>query len=374
MFIPPAGPEPPRSYRASVQPHTATQYYPDRPLSPAPRNPQRASSRLGSIAMVPPQPRIVVDQYGNRFVEAPAPQERQMSVVPIARPGDHEHLYEQPRRPIIIRRPSYETGYDDRRYVQRAPSPISPRYVQRVPSPTSPRYVQRAPSPSSPRYLQQAPSPTSPRYVQRVPSPTSPRFTRPVNEINNERYVEEPYAPRGDNARVIGHADNPGAARFEDFARPRDPVTRLQSVRPASQYEIPRIPSVRPGQDRVVSMRPMPAPYEGPRIQSMQPDQERIVSLRPTANQYEMPREQFGRVQSVRPEQDRIVSLGGRRDMIQRQISVRPEDMYMKPAPVADDRPRYSYVPEPQDRRYVEDEAFNNRVVYETPGSGSRRI
>ena len=296
-----------------------------------------------------------------------------MSVVPIARPGDHEHLYEQPPRPIIMQRTSHEAGYDDRRYVQRAPSPTSPRYLQRAPSPTSPRYVQRAPSPTSPRYVQRAPSPNSPRYVQRVPSPTPPHFTRPVNEINNARYVEEPYVPRGDNVHMVSHTDNQGVARFEDFARPRDPVPRLQSVRPVSQYEASRVSSVRPGQERVVSMRPVPAPYEAPRIQSMQPEPEGMVSMRPMTSQYEMPREQFGRVQSVRPEPERIVSLGGRRDMIQRQISVRPEEIYTRPAgPVVEERPRYSYVPESQDRRHVEDAAFNNRVVYEAPGSGSR--
>ena len=319
--------------------------------------------------MAPPQPRIVVDQYGNRFVEAPAPPERQMSVVPIARPIDHEHSYEQPRRPIIIRKPSYEIGYDDRHYVQRAPSPTSPRYVQRVPSPTAARYVHRAPSPTSPRYVQRASSPVSPQYVQHPSSPPSSHFARPVNEMN-ERYAEEPYAPRGDHVRLVSRADSQGIARFEDFARPREPVTRLQSVRPVSQYEVPRMPSVRPGQDRVASMRPIPPPYEGPRIHSMQPEPERI---RPMSSQYEVPREQYGRVQSVRPEQERIVNLG-ERNMVQRQVSVRPEEIYVRPAgAVVEDRSRYSYIPESQDRRYVENDVLSNRVVYEAPGGGIRR-
>lgn len=364
--MPSGGSEVARPYQASVQPHQSSQYYPEHPSSPTPRNPQRVPSRVGSIAMAAPQPRIVVDQYGNRFVEAPAPPERQMSVAPFARPIDHEHFYEQPRRPIIIRRPSYEIGHDDRHYVQRAPSPTSPRYVQRMPSPTPIRYVQRAPSP---RYVQRAPSPTSPQYVQHPSSPPPSHFAQPVNEIN-ERYAEESYAPGGENVRVISQTDNQGIARFEDFARPREPVTRLQSVRPVSQYEVPRMPSVRPGQDRVASMRPMPPPYEGSRIHSIQPEPERI---RPMTSQYELPREQYGRVQSVRPEQERMVSLGGR-DMVQRQVSVRPEEIYVRPAgAVVEDRSRYSYIPESQDRRYVENDVLNNRVVYEAPGGGIRR-
>ena len=290
--------------------------------------------------MAPPQPRIVVDQYGNRFVEAPAPQERQMSIVPIARPDDHGFRYEQPRRPTVIRNPSYEIGHDGRQYVQRAPSP------------------------------------TSPRYVQRAPSPVSPRYARPVHNFDIERYIDDPYAPRSDNVRVISHTDDQGVANFEKFPQPRDPVTRLQSVRPVSRFEAPRMSSVRPEQERAVNVRAMPAPYDGSRIQSMQPEHDRMVNIRPMVGQYEIPREQFARVQSVRPEQERIVSLDARREVIQRQASVRPgpDDMYLRrPGPVVDDRPRYTYLPEPQERHYVQEE-FNDRVMYDAPRSGSRRI
>ena len=106
----------------------------------------------------------------------------------------------------------------------------------------------------------------------------------------------------------------------------------------------------------------------------MQPEHDRMVHIRPMVGQYEIPREQFTRVQSVRPEQERIVSLDARRDVVQRQASVRPDDMYLRrPGPVVDDRARYTYVPEPQERHYVQEE-FSDRVMYDTPGSGSRRI
>lgn len=132
--------------------------------------------------------------------------------------------------------------------------------------------------------------------------------------------------------------------------------------------------SVRPEQERAVNVRAMPAPYDGSRIQSMQPEHDRMVNTRPMVGQYEIPREQFARVQSVRPEQERIVSLDARREVIQRQASVRPDDMYLRrPGPVMDDRARYTYVPEPQERHYVQEE-FNDQVMYDAPGSGSRRI
>ena len=347
--MPPPLPEPSKPFRASIQPQPISRYYPDQPPSPAPHHPQRAPSRHASIALAP-QPRIVVDQYGNRFVEAPAPQERQMSVVPITRPGDHDPRYEPPRRPTIVRNLSYEVGPDGLHYVRRVPSPTSPRYVQR------------------------APSPVAPRYVQRAPSPVSPRYARPANHFEQGGYIDESYT-RGENGvRVIGHADDQGAARFDNFARPREPVTRLQSVRPVSHYEGPRVQSVRPEQERVVNFRPVPISYDTPRIQSLQPERDRMGSVRPVTGQYEMPREQFARVQSVRPEQERIVSLGGRREVIPRPVSIRPEETYMRPVgPYVDERPMYTYVPEPQERRYVEDGAYNDRVVYEAPGSGSRR-
>ena len=260
-----------------------------------------------------------------------------MSIVLTGRPDDHEIRYEQPRRPTIIRNPSYEVGSDDRHYAQRAPSP------------------------------------TSPRYMQRALSPVSPRYARPVNDFDNERYDDESYVTRGDNVRVIDHPNNQRAANFENFARPREPVTRLQSVRPVSHYEVPRVPSVRPEHERIV--RPMPAPYEASRIQSLQPEHDRMVGMRPITSQYEMPREQFARVHSVRPEQERIVSIGGRREVGQRQVSVRPEDTYMTlPGPVGDERPRYTYVPEAQSRRYVSDDVFNDRVVYEASAGGNRRV
>ena len=290
MHLPQASQDPARPHRASIQPQPTSGYGNERSPSPLFRQVQRSPPRQESIAMAPPPRRIVVDQYGNRFVEAPAP-ERQMSVVPIARPSEYEHRYEQPSRATSVRHPSIDVSQGE------------PRYIARPPSPTSPRYVE---------YPPQAP----------------PVRTRSIVYLDNDRH-QQGYVPPRDDARMVNYIDYQTNARLEEPPRPREEMTRMSSVRPLG-------------------------------------------------SQYELPRGQISRIPSVRPEQDRIISLSGRSDMIphvNRQVSVRPEDMYIRPSvPAMEERPRYQYVPEIPQRQYATNGAYDDGLVFEAPRSAGRRI
>ena len=281
-YLPRASQDPSQQYRASAQP--LPRYGPDRSPSPALLHVQRSPPpRHGSVVMAPPPRRIVVDQYGNRFIEAPVHSERQMSIVPLGRPNEYDSRYE-PMRAASVRNPSFEHQAET-------------------------RYLQRAPSPASPRYIEYAPTA---RTRSLVPE--------------NERYREGAYPPPSDSVRIVRYPETQ-MGRFEEVPRPGEPVTRMPSVQPMGSH-------------------------------------------------YEIPREPIARVQSVRPERERIIDLSGRRETMPqpvRQISVRPEQMYMRqPGPV-EERSRYQYAPETE-RRYFADGAYDERVVFESARDPVRRV
>ena len=287
-----AGQDSARQYRASAQPPPTSVYGGEHSPSPLARQVQRSSPQHGSVAMAPPPRRIVVDQFGNRFVEAvaPAARERQVSIAPIARPAEHESRYEVPIRAPEVRHTPIDVNHGEPRYVQRPASPVSPRYVE-------------------------------------YPPQAAPTRARSIVYLDNDRHQEGRSGQRSD-ASMVHYIEYPTTARPEEFPRPRE-VTRMSSVRP--------------------------------------------VGI-----QYETPREQVSRIPSVRPDQGRVVSLNGRREdipQIGQHISVRPEEIYMRqPVPVVDDRPRYQYVPEPQDQRYTTNGAYDDGIIYETNRGAARRI
>ena len=92
---------PPPQYRASVQPQM-------RPQSSSTQFRQVALSPPPTMAMQPPSRRIVVDQFGNRYMEAPAQPERSMSMAPMTQrqvapepqyePLQSSHTYHQPQQ------------------------------------------------------------------------------------------------------------------------------------------------------------------------------------------------------------------------------------------------------------------------------------
>lgn len=242
MYVPQVSQDIGRQQRAPIQPLPLSAYAPQSP-SPLPQHIQRPSPRQGSIAMAPPPRRIVVDQYGNRFVEASAPalSERHVSAVPVPRSNEYEPRYEQPVRAPITRHPSMDVVYGDPRYVQRPSSPASPRYIE---------------------YPPQAP----------------PGRAGSIIYLDNDRPPERPAQRRTDSG-MVHYIDYPPTARLDEVSRPRE-VVRMPSVRPmGNPYEIPRdqmsrVPSVRPEQARIVSL--------GGRRDDVSQDS-RQVSMRPEA-------------------------------------------------------------------------------------------
>ena len=282
-------PGPPRDYRASVQPQPPSYPGRDRSTSPTIRQARATPQIRESISMAPPARRIVQDEFGNRYIEALLPPERHGSVVPIRRPSDFTPRYgEAVPRGASVREPQFVETYDERQYAPRAQSPTSPRYVE---------------------------------YA-------APPRGRPV--IDRERgivYGEDAYAATNEGVRLVEYSE-PRPARYEETIRPREVGTRMQSVRPVS-------------------------------------------------HQYDSPRDHIARVQSVRPEQDRIVSLGGRRELVpqvSRQVSVRPEEVYARPSTFAvKERPQYQYAAGLRERRFVDEEVPLDNIVYEAPESAGRR-
>lgn len=213
--------------RASVQPHSLSKL--ERDQSASPRPVARFSPTMQRPTMAPPARRLVVNQYGQTF-EAPLAFERQPSVVPVAHPTEFIPRYEQivPRSPSL-REPRLVNVYDDGRYIRRAPSP---------------HYVEYHTAPAS-------------RHV----------LDREVEPV----YREDIYLPRHEPLRAIEYTDSRSAGLQEEVMRPR---------------ELIRTASVRPGEAiRTASVRPAGAGlYEEPRepiarMQSVRPEQDRISPL-----------------------------------------------------------------------------------------------
>ena len=244
-YISPTGQRPLIQDQASVQPQPRAH---DRPPSPPER--QMHSSPLGPppMSMAPPPRRVMVDQYGNRFLE---PEIRQESFAPFSRPPMHLE-YDQYGNRIV------------ERYTSVAPQ-SEPRYEHQ---PLRSQSVRRTfgDNESVPHQIRRPSSPASPIYVE---------YRRPVQVVE----------PRGEGSGG-------------DSYRGQYPRTRIvyQEARPTSSYE--QSSDQREGPYRVQSVRPMEDHYEQTsRVQSVQP-QPRIIQL--TERQAASP--QVTRQVSLRPD------------------------------------------------------------------------
>ena len=202
----------PIQYRASVQPQARERQ------SPQPRQVPPSPTRHASVAMPPPARRIVVDQFGNRFMEAPLPTERSISVAPTYRQVDFEQRYE----------------------------PVQPRDA--VLQQSQPVVVDQKGA-----YVRQEEIPTAPQFIE---YPTVPS-KRQIIQLDQDYHDLEDY---GNGRQYV---------QYETRHMPHDQITngigenniRLQSVRPAEdRYEtvpreaLTRVSSVRPQQPRIVSL------------------------------------------------------------------------------------------------------------------------
>jgi hypothetical protein len=209
-----------RQPRASVQPLSISRSDHDRSFSPLPRS-NISPTNPEPISMAPPR-RIVIDQYGQRYFEAPLVSDRQASVIPLGRANEFVSQYEPPlARSTSIRDSQPVEVYDERQYRRRAPSPLSPRYVQYHATPKS-------------------------RQI--------------FDGDNGQFYGEETYIPRANEVQMMNHPESRSFDQFDDVGRPQEILQRTQSVRPVSgQFEdsrehISRVQSVRPEQERVINL------------------------------------------------------------------------------------------------------------------------
>ena len=272
-----------KQYRASVQPLPATYLRHDRSPSPQPLHDPYSTSRE-IVPMAPPPRRIVMDQYGNKYYETPLPIERRTSVAPATRyVNDVTSPYEQSASRKPSTRAQVVEAYEGQGYIQRYASP----------------------------------APTSPRYVEYYPA------VEPARAESRQRI----YKPAEDVVRMIDYPDDRLPVRYEEVVRPREMISRMQSVQPIGR-------------------------------------------------EYEVVRERAPRIQSIRPDHQRIVSLGNQQEIEQeysRQVSVRAEERYARaPSYATLERPRYQYVSEMNNGRFVEDE-LQEEMVMEAPRSADRR-
>ena len=278
VYLSPTGQGAAQLHRASVQPRAVAHVPNDRsPSPPLSRMPQSSPGRQ-PLTMAPPPRRIIIDQYGNRFLEAPVHVERQVSVAPGPRGTAYETRYEEMTPRGVGVRQSQLVSVDEGHYVRRAPSIVPYEY------------------------------------------PRGPRIRQVVGP-QGDVYEEDQYVARDDPSHVAEYAGTRQTRRYEEAPVPQERIVRMQSVRPVER-------------------------------------------------QYELAREHPTRVQSVRP-QPRIVNLG---EKPVRQVSVRPENGPVRQMSfAAEDRLRYQYSGQGQDRGFVE-EVQDDGGLYEAPGSGGRRV
>lgn len=252
---------------------------------------------------------------------SPSPPSRRMQASPFGR--NQIAMAPPPRRIMIDQwgRECIEVPVNTGRQVSVAPVASRSEY--------DPRYEQSAPRSVRPPQLVSVND--EGQYVRRIPSPSSqPFFEYPLHR--NTQVVES-------NSRSVPYADS-YVARNESTHPVEYPEARL-----AARYA--DAPEAREGMIR-------------------------MPSARPVERQYEVSREEVRRMHSVRPQQPRIVQLGERSEA-RPQVSVFADDGPMRPVSyAAEERPRYQYATQGQDRGYVE-EMTDDGGIYEAPGSVDRR-
>ena len=216
-----------RTYRASVQPPNHRYDRPD--LSPELRPVGYAPIDREVQSMAPPPRRIVMDQYGNKYYEAPLPPDRRVVVSPASLPPQFRTVSGSVR-------PSMMTEDTFRKPAVRETT------ARRLTEPYNEvAYTQRAMSPK----------PLSPRYVE---------YRRTAEPVRVQRQYEprdEVYRDQNGLVQVVDYAQDHPSQRYEEVPRA---VSHMQSVRPTtSQYDLsrevpPRMVTVQPEQERIVDL------------------------------------------------------------------------------------------------------------------------
>ncbi|KAI0542973.1 hypothetical protein GGR58DRAFT_3572 [Xylaria digitata] len=232
-----------REGRMSVRPYT------DRARSRSPIIVERRSSAMPPPS-APPR-RIVIDEYGHEYIEPIRTTVSRQSVVPPARPGDHEVVYERAPIRATSRIPAPEIVGEDGVIYRRASPGYAPRRVITQPEyGTGFRSYRERDYPAAPpsQEFVQIRGATEHRLTEHVPREYLPRAAsvRPVESVPYDRL---PSARPDIPPRQYAASAHPDARR--EIA---PHVGRDYSVRP-TEMEIPQ---------RAYSVRPVERYYEQP--------------------------------------------------------------------------------------------------------------
>lgn len=239
VYLSPTGQSVPYRYQAPVQPQPPS--YPPHDHSPPPpiRRVLQSPIERPPINMAPPSRRVVVDQWGNRLVEAPRPVERHTSVIPKAHPGDFDPHYEPvpPRGANVARHPQLVRLDEDGHYVRRVPSPTSNGFYE-------------------------------------VP------MRRVVDSRLGDSYEDGAYATQS-NAPLTAYRSD--VTRYEEVPEQDGRIVRMHSVRPMENRQ-EGVPDSDARIIRIQSVRPAETQHEAPReqlmrVHSVRPEQPRIIKL-----------------------------------------------------------------------------------------------
>ena len=222
-------------------------------LSPIYRNAE-STQRLALQPMAPPpQRRIVVDEYGQRFYETVQPTQASIAP-PSARRVDVESYNEMATTRNSMTRAASVLGepYRETRYVQQEmpPPQMVYRRVNEAPRPTTSdlRYVTGLSRQSDIRYITREP-------IEATPIPRSGSVQMYDYPVRQSAYLDDNVAPREPLVRVS--SVRPTARAYEE---PREMFERVQSVRPETR-EIDVFPEERSQPRREVMQ------VEGPRYE-----------------------------------------------------------------------------------------------------------
>ena len=310
------------------------------PMSPVPHpmqysTPHPRTARAASQFYISPTGQPIPQQFRTSVQPAsatyishdrsPSPPLRRTQVSPFGR--NPIAMAPPPRRIMIDQwgRECIEVPVNAGRQVSVAPvasrSEYDPRYEQSVPR--SVRQGQLVSVDDEGQYARRNQSPTSQRFFEYPQH----RNTQAIETNSRSMPFAESYVTRNESTHPPEYPEIRLATRYAEGPEPREDMVRMQSTRPVER-------------------------------------------------QYEIPGEQVMRMQSVRPQQPRIVQLGERpeaRQQVSRQVSVFADDGAIRPVSYAvEERPRYQYATQGQDRGYVEEMA-DDSGIYEAPGSAGRR-
>jgi hypothetical protein len=197
-------------------------------LSPAYRDVEAGHRFAVSSMAPPPQRRIVIDEYGQRFYETIQPARASIAPPPVRRGDVDSYNDVAVSRNAIPRAASvFEEPYRETRYIQQEmpPPQMIYRRIAEVPRPAT----------SDLRYVAEPPRPISSdiRYITREPIEA-----RPTQRSGSVQMYDYPVRQ---------------SAYIDDSMAPREPLVRVSSVRPMARapYEEPqevlqRVQSVRP--------------------------------------------------------------------------------------------------------------------------------